>query len=439
MNCVTKFLYCSSIVLLTACGGGSSSGDSSEPGGNNNPVITKTGVFIDAPVAGLDFSTPTKSGKTNSNGEFEYVEGEKITFTLFGQAFDAVDGSSIITPFDFIEDNDNQDKAINIVRTLMAADTDGDLTTINLPDVTATLNFNQSADDFGNDADVNSFVQLNSNGGLPTVAQATAHVEISFAGEEFDGSEKDLAGTEVYARIKSSRCPDADLYATYSFSNGSVTIVGPESVDDFCVVQNQNQVLSVANFMSRPGNPLRCGDTECSFAELNRTYEDGEYSITIKHPMGSEYATAFVNNAGVTSYYMAFEDYRVELAGEKADMVITASYCTEDDAAGYVLTFRENDFVQVGTDTIHAGTCEQGRSETNTYTYAQQSTEGDSSFPCPGFPSCTAKDLNRYDSGVDRDNRQFTMTRLHYPGSNSFSNEATKAGTVWKTTVTIRD
>ena len=439
MNCVTKFLYCSSIVLLTACGGGgSSSGDSPEPGGNNNST-TKTGTFIDAPVAGLSFSTPTKSGKTNADGEFEYVEGEKVIFTLFGQSFEAVNGSSVITPFDLIEDGDNQDKAINIVRTLMAADTDGDLATINLPDITATLNFNQSADDFGNDADVNSFVQSNSNSGLPTVAQATAHIEVSFTGEEFDGSEKDLAGTEVYARIKSSRCPDADLYATYSFSNGNVAIVGPESVDDFCVVQNQNQVLSVANFMSRPGNPLKCGDTECSFAELNRTYEDEEFAVTIRHPKGSEYATAFVNNAGVTSYYMAFEDYRFELAGETADMVITASYCTENDTAGYVFTFRENDITRIGSDTIHAGTCEQGESETKNYTYAQQSTEGDSSFPCPGLPSCTAKDLNRYDSGVDRDNRQFTMTRLHYPGSNSFSNEAIKAGTTWKSTVTIRD
>lgn len=51
---------------------------------NNDDPAPKTGVFIDALVKGLDYQTNSRLGKTNEKGEFEYLEGETVTFSLDG-------------------------------------------------------------------------------------------------------------------------------------------------------------------------------------------------------------------------------------------------------------------------------------------------------------------------------------------------------------------
>jgi len=79
-----------SIFLLTACGGGSDgSGE------------LKTGQFFDSPVSGLAYETSSGlSGTTGPNGEFQYRDGETVTFKLGKTVLGSARGSSRITPFD---------------------------------------------------------------------------------------------------------------------------------------------------------------------------------------------------------------------------------------------------------------------------------------------------------------------------------------------------
>lgn len=82
-------LLASSLVLLTACGGGSSgTAATTTPDTTGGTTIAdtsvKTGVFIDAPVKGLTYKTATQSGVTNDKGEFNYITGETVTFSLDG-------------------------------------------------------------------------------------------------------------------------------------------------------------------------------------------------------------------------------------------------------------------------------------------------------------------------------------------------------------------
>lgn len=70
-------LLASSLVLLSACGGGSNSITATD-------TSVKTGVFIDAPVKGLAYKTPTQSGVTNEKGEFKFIAGETVTFIIDG-------------------------------------------------------------------------------------------------------------------------------------------------------------------------------------------------------------------------------------------------------------------------------------------------------------------------------------------------------------------
>ena len=56
--------------------------------------IPLTGVFIDAPVKGLQYSTLTQSGVTNDQGEFKYIAGEEVIFKIDGLEIGTVRGAS---------------------------------------------------------------------------------------------------------------------------------------------------------------------------------------------------------------------------------------------------------------------------------------------------------------------------------------------------------
>ena len=58
------------MVFLAACGGGDGGADSD----------LATGRFLDGPVAGLDWETPSEFGRTDAAGTFFYRPGERIDF-----------------------------------------------------------------------------------------------------------------------------------------------------------------------------------------------------------------------------------------------------------------------------------------------------------------------------------------------------------------------
>lgn len=101
------------ISTLTACGGGGggdaisgggnpSGGDGGEDGGGDTPppaVTYNTGVFLDSPVKGLRYATPTLSGITDVDGRFNYNDGEVVTFSLGGTTIGSTPGSATVTPF----------------------------------------------------------------------------------------------------------------------------------------------------------------------------------------------------------------------------------------------------------------------------------------------------------------------------------------------------
>ena len=80
-------------LILTGCGGGGSSSSS-------KAAVANTGVFADAPVKGLTYKTATLSGTTNDKGEFKYITGEKVKFTLGKNlVLGEVAAEKLITPY----------------------------------------------------------------------------------------------------------------------------------------------------------------------------------------------------------------------------------------------------------------------------------------------------------------------------------------------------
>ncbi len=104
MNRIVRQSYFGMLVLLlSACGGGSSSPSSS------SSSASLTGVFVDAPVAGLSYQTSSGvSGTTDSQGRFNYAAGDTVTFSVGGLTLGSAQptvtsaGNATITPVDIV-------------------------------------------------------------------------------------------------------------------------------------------------------------------------------------------------------------------------------------------------------------------------------------------------------------------------------------------------
>ena len=113
-----------STLSLAACGGGGGGGDSAVP-----PAETvSTGIFIDSAVEGLQYATATQSGTTNSLGEYDFLAGETVTFSIGGILLGSTLAGPVVTPLSLVAGatSANHPVVTNIVRLLLSMDSDGD-------------------------------------------------------------------------------------------------------------------------------------------------------------------------------------------------------------------------------------------------------------------------------------------------------------------------
>ncbi len=85
MDCaqyIRGYILIVSLTLLSACGGGDDAPPVPPP--PVPPVAASTGVFVDGVVEGLHYETPTFSGTTNNAGEYDFLPGETVTFSIGG-------------------------------------------------------------------------------------------------------------------------------------------------------------------------------------------------------------------------------------------------------------------------------------------------------------------------------------------------------------------
>jgi len=134
------------IFALGACSGGGSPGTGSGP----DPGL-ETGVFVDAPVEGLEFAAYDaggallESGVTNSAGEFHYSPGGIVKFSLAQGVLElgTAEGAAVVTPADLVDYagatvSGRHTALRNLLRFLQSLDADGDPTNgILIPDIPA--------------------------------------------------------------------------------------------------------------------------------------------------------------------------------------------------------------------------------------------------------------------------------------------------------------
>ncbi|MFP6846260.1 MAG: hypothetical protein VB958_13745 [Thalassolituus sp.] len=110
-----------SVLVLQACGG-SSSGNSSA-----DVEVTSSGRFVDASVANIAYSrNGVSSGVTGSNGEFDYLVGETIVFSIGDLNLPPVimtTNNEIVTPLTLAGTTDTRNQTVvNIIRLLQSLD-----------------------------------------------------------------------------------------------------------------------------------------------------------------------------------------------------------------------------------------------------------------------------------------------------------------------------
>lgn len=163
----------SGIVLttLSACGGG---GSSSSGALTPTPL---TGVFIDSPVANINYQTATQNGTTSANGEFKYLAGENVTFSIGSMVLPATPAKGKVSPMDLANTISPLDsKATNIARILQALDSDGNPANgITIPASAAAIA--PSIADFANTTALDTaFAGAFAGVTLPTFTVAQAHM-----------------------------------------------------------------------------------------------------------------------------------------------------------------------------------------------------------------------------------------------------------------------
>lgn len=109
-------------LVLAGCGGGG--------GDSESASSSQVGTFIDSPVSGLEFESPSVSGITDAYGNFTYTEGERVTFHIGNLHLgSAVPGNHRVTPLNLVAGaSDASDPRVTrILRTLQSMDSDGNL------------------------------------------------------------------------------------------------------------------------------------------------------------------------------------------------------------------------------------------------------------------------------------------------------------------------
>lgn len=185
MKTPTKLAFAGAICVafLSGCGGG----DSSPTSITTVATPALTGVFTDAPVAGLSYTTGGGySGTTDGQGNFKYNTGETVTFKIGNLTLGTAIAGSTLSPLDLGAGNTT--KVANLYVLLQSLDSDSSASTITLPTslTAATLtgiDLLQSSEAFSSTSNAGLVAAQKSAGittGIVTPAAAQAHAVSQF-------------------------------------------------------------------------------------------------------------------------------------------------------------------------------------------------------------------------------------------------------------------
>lgn len=227
------------LLSLISCGSGDSG---SSDDSTTTTSDTQTGQFIDSVVEGLTYKSTSTSGTTNSSGEFSFVSGETVTFSIGSIEIGSAVGQKILTPVDFVANADETNSQVNNIATfLQSLDADNNLTNgisitktmIDLVQSSDAINFNQSVTAFADSSQVQNFIS-----NLTSASSAGARVLLSSTTSK-NHLKQSIIDLYVgsYSGTYSGKTGNLEDSGTYSFSiatDGALTGTGNSvNIGDF--------------------------------------------------------------------------------------------------------------------------------------------------------------------------------------------------------------
>ncbi len=266
-----------SMLILGGCGGGGGGDDTSLPTTSN---ATSTGVFVDAPVANLNYEcTPSgSSGVTNSQGEFSYAPGDSCSFSAGNIPLGTVAAQLIVTPKDLFGLNDfNDTRVLSMAALLWALDSDNNVT--NGIDINTTLATSITL----NVTDPDELFSDDDNDGNVTIVELIANY--------FEDLAKEIDDLYEYnSTLLITHLEESEIEAEYEYS-GTLTAVQ----------------LSRDNFKDKTYS-VDGGDAYLSF-DSNSTYiEKDEYGNVTATGSWTVIDDYLVLNSSNYSAYVAFTE-----------------------------------------------------------------------------------------------------------------------------------
>jgi hypothetical protein len=305
------------ILLTTGCGGGGGCDSKKVAFGLVAPTSCEAetpaqliGKFLD--TAGIDYETPTHKGKTNTNGEFTYLQGETVTFKIYGTTIGSTLGTSVVTPYTIAPQTGSTDFSINVLRFLQSVDSDNFSSngiSIPLAPVLQDPDFDKSIAEFSKAMSDKSIF-------LISISSALSHFKTTLNTiNSQDNYTLNLSGKKIKAYPHG--CKNGLMAFEISFSdNGGTPISGSDYInrkaDGTCeaepLLEEERGVLFPYADFKRNGFIFPCDTSICSLSQLNNTYsgtddEGRQWTQVISHAKNSSkiISTKYIIVAGVTT------------------------------------------------------------------------------------------------------------------------------------------
>lgn len=306
---MNKNLILSSLpLLLFACS--DNDGDSPTP-----PTTANTGVFLDSPVINIGYKTETQNGSTNSQGEFNYLTGETVTFFIGDLELPAAPAAGTVTPLDLAGTQDTSNATvINIIRLLQTLDKDGNPG--NGIEISETAKSNATQVDFGLDeaafesSSPVSILIFNAGQDTPVTALIdTTEAIANFENSLDENFSIDLTEKTANSVITFSGCPDDPLGWIYAFTSTSMTLTGSDSWDSSSCTTGAEESITIdmTTIETDFDIPFNCtAYPVCNSADFNKTFsgiDEGGRSFTSSYSFDRQTSVlTYVKSAEGDSY-----------------------------------------------------------------------------------------------------------------------------------------
>ena len=174
----SAFILVFTLLQLSACGVGDSSTSGVSSSSTSVSTPTLTGVFVDAPVGGMNYTTSSGiSSVTDASGTFSYTAGSTITFWVNDISLPSVTASSMITPVDLAGASSEDDTlVVYMARFLQAIDADGNPDNGITIDKTKLSSTARTPSSWDTDP-LSTLVTTSALAAAPTEAQARTHLK----------------------------------------------------------------------------------------------------------------------------------------------------------------------------------------------------------------------------------------------------------------------